>query len=230
MAVRFGKAVCIRPLEWRHLRTCHLAETHQPRQGRHLCRNRIPKHFPTPSGAASSARPPDDIAPTELVIYTECPTTNMPRRRRFVLFLRRRLAGVFPDEAFSTKVAGEHTRPGCSWTRPASSLWARGAIGNFETFRCLRGFPRGRGKCTRGACAPHFSAGISPAYFPAKPFPPKLLGSTPAPGVAGRAPRPAFGREARLGTLRLSGASGVFREARKTAREARALPIKKTSA
>jgi hypothetical protein len=55
----------------------------KPRQGRHICRNRIPKNFQAPSGAAYSARPPDDVAPTELVISMKRKATNMPRLRRF---------------------------------------------------------------------------------------------------------------------------------------------------
>jgi hypothetical protein len=41
---------------------------------------------------------------------------------------------------------GEHTRPGCCWTRLASSLLCVCRTQKFWKFRCVRCFPRGRGK------------------------------------------------------------------------------------
>jgi hypothetical protein len=51
------------PIRYRHF----LA---QPRLGRHLCSIASKKYFQAPSGAAYSACPPDDAAPTELVIFS----------------------------------------------------------------------------------------------------------------------------------------------------------------
>jgi hypothetical protein len=50
---------------------------------------------------------------------------------------------------------GEHTRPGCCWTRLASSLWRvcrTQSFGNIDASDVFRG---GAENSTRGGCAPH---------------------------------------------------------------------------
>jgi hypothetical protein len=82
-----GKNFVQKKSPWRRRREAVRRDENQPSpvQGRHLCRNRILKTFSSSVRSGIFRLPPDDVAPTELVISVERKTTNMPRLRRFDL-------------------------------------------------------------------------------------------------------------------------------------------------
>jgi len=76
---------------------------------------------------------------------------------------KQRAVTPFPRDRKSE--VGEHTRPGCGWTRPASSTFARSWPFLPGTFWFARCFPRGRGKRHAGRVRSRLNFGFRVEWF-----------------------------------------------------------------
>jgi hypothetical protein len=95
------------------------------------------------------------------------PLVNGPAHRETRASRRRRCEplvslGVVASGNFNPRTeVGEHTRPGCRWTRLASSRLAPDILPNVWNFSVRSAFSaRGAENRTRGACAPHLNFGV----------------------------------------------------------------------